>query len=125
MQPPGLKAMPIFSSPLLLHKVRIDEKGVDPVESNDGQGNVMGGRNPFFSVVNVQMVVHQFLQARTLNIFATLQLSSNYLLINSVGLAGMSVTCHISLAQAVFACLKNLSPFFGKKIQGYGGRFGY
>jgi len=39
MQPPGLKAMPIFSSPLLLHKVRIDEKGVDPVESNDGQGS--------------------------------------------------------------------------------------
>ena len=97
MQPPGLKAMPIFSSPLLLHKVRIDEKGVDPVESNDGQGNVMGGRNPFFSVVNVQMVAHQFLQARTLNIFATLKLNSNYLLINSVGLAGMSVTCHFSL----------------------------
>ena len=90
MQPPGLKAMPIFSSPLLLHKVRIDEKGVDPVESNDGQGNVMGGRNPFFSVVNVQMVVQQFLQARTLNIFATLKLNSIYLLINSVGLAGMS-----------------------------------
>ena len=61
MQPPGLKAMPIFSSPLLLHKVRIDEKGVDPVESNDGQGNVMGGRNPFFSVVNVQMVVPSIL----------------------------------------------------------------
>ena len=67
-----------------------------------------GRKKSFFSVVNVQLVVHQFLQARTLNIFPILELHSNYPLKNSVGLAGMSATCHFNLAQAVFCQFKKL-----------------